>query len=329
MLGFTVFFRKRNYSILASFLLLLAFSCKPDEDTVKEQGYWKSFNPFETDYDSRQLAKADFFATEAEPIGEINLTEASGLALSSNNPGFLWAHQDSGNENRLFLLDSESGEIVAAYRILGILNRDWEDMEIVQDPLNGHNYLYVGDTGDNDAVYGSYTIYRFGEPHFHESHRGKVIDLEPEVDKIRYRYPGRNHDVEALIIDPPTQDVYLVTKRDDYSILYVAPYPQQLDEEFTLILGGEFSFSAATAATISSDGSEILIKTYDQIFYWQRSEGEPLIETLARTPLEAPYNPLEAQGEAICFDHQRGYYTLSESWNGISPELYYYEREME
>jgi hypothetical protein len=317
----------KMYSTLIFCLLLLAFTCKSDEDIGNEQDYWESFQPFQTNYDSRELAKAAFFSGEAAAVGEIELEEASGLAWSSSNPGFLWTHQDSGNDNRLFLLDSRSGDVVAAYRIHGLENRDWEDIEIAPGGREGPDYLYVGDIGDNDAVYGSYTIYRFEEPLFQESHRGKIIDLEPEVDKIRYHYPGQNHDVETLMVDPHTRDIYLVTKRDANSILYVAPYPQQLNEEFTLIRGGEFSFNAATAGTLSKDGSEILIKTNDQIFYWHRSEGELLIETLARAPMEAPYNPREIQGEAICFDHQGGYYTLSESVNGLSPELYYYGRE--
>lgn len=318
---------KTNYPVLLSLCVLLLWSCKADDDIADEQTYWESFQPFITNYDTRQLEKASFFSAAAATIGKVELGEASGLAWSRSNPGFLWAHQDKGNDNRLFLLDSKSGEIVAAYRIQGIDNRDWEDIEIAPGPLDDRNYLYIGDTGDNNAAYGSYTIYRFEEPQLQESHRGKLIDLEIEVDQINYRYPEGNHDVEALMVDPLTRDIYLVTKRDARAVLYVVPYPQVLDKEFTVLKGGEFSFLAVTAATVSEDGREILIKTYDQIFYWQRQHNEPLVETLGRAPLEAPYSSEEAQGEAVCFDNKGGYYTLSEFRDNARPVLYYYSRQ--
>jgi len=47
---------------------------------------------------------------------------------------------------------------------------------------------------------------------------------------------------------------------------------------------------------------------------------------MARIPALAPYDPAEAQGEAVCFDQNGGYYTLSEFSNSIIPELYYYKR---
>lgn len=319
--------RPRFTILFCCSLLLFFFSCQEDDDVVDEGGYWDSFQPFTTDYNPDQLEETVFFAASALSRGEVELDEASGLAWSRTNPGFVWTHQDHGNDNRLFLLDSQSGEIVAAYRIRGLENRDWEDIEIAAGPVDGLHYLYIGDTGDNEAVYGSYTIYRFEEPLFRESHRNKVIELEVEVDEINFRYPAQHHDVEALMVDPLTKDLYLVTKRDTRSIVYVAPYPQPLEEEFTMLTGGELSFWAVTAATVSEDGREILIKTYSQIYYWQRLDDEPLVEALSRAPLMAPYNPIEMQGEAVCFDDKGGYYTLSELRDDTSPVLYYYARE--
>lgn len=308
-------------------LLLFLFSCQEEDDVAEEGEFWESFQPFTTDYHTDKLEETLFFPAMAAARGEVALEEASGLAWSRNNPGFIWTHQDSGNDNSLFLLDSKNGEIVATYRIRGTQNRDWEDIEIAPGPLEGKNYLYVGDFGDNNAVYGSYTIYRFEEPRFEESQRGKEIDLEIEVDHINYCYPEQDHDVEALMVDPFTKDIYLVTKRDMGSIVYVAPYPQLMGDEFTVLKGGEFPFWAVTAATVSEDGQEILIRTYDQIFYWHREGDEPLVETLGREPLKAPYNPEEAQGEAVCFNNKGGYYTLSEFSNNIRPVLYFYARE--
>ncbi len=312
-----------NYIVIACCSVFWLSCLSPDpEESIK----WENHEPFEVEYDLRELVKLDLFASRGEPRGESTLIEASGLAKSRINPGMIWSHQDRGNDNRIFLLDAQSGETIAAYRIDGMRNRDWEDIEIAKDPLDGKDYLYLGDIGDNDQVYASYTIYKFREPIFESSHRGKVIDLEWEFETIRFRFPDKSHDTEALMVDPKTGDIYLATKRDFWSMLFVAPFPQSTEEEFELFHLGNFGFRRALAGTVSEDGLEALIKNDDQIFYWNRSENESFLEMIQRAPKEAPYNPVEAQGEAICFEVSGGYYTLSEYSNGIKPVLYRYKR---
>lgn len=305
------------------YFLLVLFSCSAIEEVPVDQ--WQEHIPFESTFQERELDLADQFTSVGESLGASTLIEASGLIYSRKNPGYLWSHQDKGNDNRIFLLDSKTGKTVASYRLTGMQNRDWEDIEIGPGPEAGVDYIYLGDVGDNDQVYSEYTIYRFEEPLFEEGHRGNINDLEIAFDKIIFNYPDKSHDVEALMVDPETKDIYLATKRDFWAMLFVAPYPQQVDEKFTVIHAGTFSFRRALAGNVSKNGDEVLIKNDDRIFYWKRGEGEKFIDMMSRAPLLAPYNPVEAQGEAICFDPLGGYYTLSEFSNGIIPELYHYQ----
>ncbi|WP_157972091.1 hypothetical protein [Pleomorphovibrio marinus] len=314
---------KKHY-ITSICLLGLLSACL--NTTPEFESPWENQNSFAVEYDLRNLVTVDFFAKEGESMGESTLIEASGLARSRKNEGYLWTHQDRGNDNRIFLMDENTGETVAAYKITGMRNRDWEDIEIVTDPQDGMDYLYLGDIGDNAQVYNSYTIYKFLEPEFEPAHRGKVVDLEWEFEEFKFRFPDKSHDTEALMVDPWTGDIFLATKRDFWSMLFVAPYPQPVEEEFTLIHAGNFGFRRALAGTVSDDGLEVLIKNDDQIFYWNRTEGESFLNMMQEVPKEAPYNPVEAQGEAICFGKYGGYYTLSEYSNGITPELFHYKR---
>jgi len=305
--------------------LLILFSCSGTEDMPDD--FWQSWIPFETAYEVEGLERIDIFSTQGESRGISTLIEASGLIYSRKNPGYLWSHQDKGNDNRIFLIDSNSGETVAAYRLIGMQNRDWEDIEMGPGPESGVDYIYLGDVGDNDQVYSQYTIYRFEEPEFEEAHRGQIIGLDMPFDKIVFDYPDKSHDVEALMVDPVTRDIYLATKRDFWSMLFVAPYPQPIDMKFTVRHAGTFSFRRALAGNVSADGNEVLIKNDDRIFYWKRGDGESFVDMMARVPSRAPYDPVEAQGEAICFDDHGSYYTLSEYSNGIVPELYHYSRK--
>ncbi|WP_143959850.1 hypothetical protein [Litoribacter populi] len=312
----------KKLSIL--FLILLQFCVQSSEPQIDK---WEQWEPFSSEYSINDLERVQNFESPGIDKGESTLIEASGLAYSRKNPGHVWSHQDSSNDNLIFLLDANTAETVAAYRIPGVNNRDWEDMEIGPGPVDGVDYLYLGEIGDNRQVFSSYRIYRFEEPIFEEAHRGEVVTLEWEFDLIEFDYPDKSHDAEALMVDPFTKDIFIATKRDFRSMVFVAPYPQPVNEKFTLTHVGDLGFTRALAGTVSADGNEVLIKNDDRIFFWERNEGESFEDILARTPKLAPYEPVEPQGEAICFDPNGGYYTLSEFSNGIVPVLYHYQRK--
>lgn len=303
-------------------LVLLLFSCKENEAPESNP----DINiPFKPDYKLSDLEVSGFFATAPEAKGKVDLKEASGLAFGRKNEGYIWTLQDKGNSNSIFLLDAITGETVVEYLVKGTKNRDWEDIEISAGPESGKNYLYIGDTGDNNLEYEDYTIYRIEEPKFEESHRNQTLVLEIPFDKIIFEYPDKSHDVETLMVDPDTKDVFLVTKRDIFSLLYHLPYPQKTDKLNKAVLSGRFPFRIATAGTVSEDGNEVLIKTYDRVFFWKKSADESFVSLLGSAPTFAPYEK-EEQGEAICFDEKGGYFTLSE-WNeGIIPDLNHYKR---
>lgn len=291
---------------------------------------WNKHIPFETNYPTFNMPVTGDFVSLPLAVGEVDLSEASGIAMSVKNPGMIWSHNDSGHPNTIFLLDATNGAIVARYQVDGTANIDWEDIEVASGPIDGESYVYISDTGDNDQKRTSYSIYRFPEPVFTEAHRGQLIKVpnDGRVDRLRFQYPDGSHDTESLLVDPVTRDIFLVTKRDVFSILYVAPYPQPTDKMFTMHKAGVFSFREASAGTSSTDGTKVLIKNRQQIFYWTRHEGESMVSMLARTPISAPYAG-EPQGEAVCFDPEYNYYTLSEALNSTTkPKLYKYTHQL-
>ncbi len=154
-----------NFTLIFGFCFTL-FSCQQgDTLPLSEYSYpWESHVPFKTDHSLMFLPFSDKFSTTPEELCEVEISEASGLAYSVRNPGMIWTHNDSGHSNSLFLLNATTGEIEAKYTIQGTINVDWEDMEIVVDPLDGEPYIYISDTGDNDEKRSEYTIYRFKEP---------------------------------------------------------------------------------------------------------------------------------------------------------------------
>ena len=105
-----------------------------------------------------------------------------------------------------------------------------------------------------------------------------------------------------------------------------APLPFGETIEMTHLGNINFRFQQITAADISHDGEHILLKSYDYIYYWHRTNNAPLNEVFLGTPIRLPYNA-EVQGEAVCWlNEQNQYMTISELNNGILPGLSRYNQ---
>jgi hypothetical protein len=278
------------------------------------------------------------------------LKEASGLSASVNNPNLLWAHNDGGNEARIFLLDKQA-HIKATIRFANINQRDWEDIAVGPGPEEGKNYIYVGDIGDNESKHNDKFIYRVEEPLV--DWRTTVDTTLKKIDCIKFQLPDGSRDAEALLVDPLTRDIYVFSKREVKVNLYKLAYPQSTTEiiqaelvlpklefnqfearsvskmgEETLINGYHSTFyNQIVSCDISDDGLEILVKSYSSVYYWKRTKEESIIEVLQKTPILLPYFP-EPQGEAIAFDVAgTGYYTVSEERGELPQRLFFYKRK--
>ena len=256
---------------------------------------------------------------------EIN--EASGIEASSKNPGVFWTFNDSGGENKIYAFSS-TGKDLGSYKINGSSNVDWEDISIGPGPTENEYYIYIGDFGDNGHHRTYKSIYRIIEP-FVDTLQSKVNTALDGVTRLVFKYPDEiKYNAEALMIDPLTNDVYVVLK-DDITRVFRATKPDSfhwvpdwivdtLEVVDTLVFR-----SKANAADISDSGTEILIKDDDFVYHWYRDSTESVAETLGRIPKVLPYVK-EPNGEGICWaPDSSGYYTFSE---GLHPHLYFYPR---
>jgi len=272
-----------------------------------------------------QEVRKDIFGTGVI-VGVLDskkIDEASGLAASRVNPGMLWTHNDSGDKARIFLIDS-LGRHQAIVSLKGFTNRDWEDIAVGPGPERDKTYVYVGEIGDNSGKFEYKYIYRFEEPRL--TREDTALDVD-QVDSIKFVFPDGPRDSEGLMIDPFTKDLYIFSKREPNVNLYRLAYPQSTTAVVTAekVLE-ELPFTLIVAADWSADGQEILIKNYEQVFYWRKNGTESIIELLKTQPAILPYHE-EPQGESIAFDiHGKGYYTLSEEAKGVKPALMFYKR---
>ena len=263
-----------------------------------------------------------------ENVGQI--PEASGIVASYRNKGYLWTHNDSGDRNRIFLLDA-NGKGTREFNLEGATNRDWEAISMAQFPEG--SYIYVGEIGDNNAVHAESAIYRVPEPDITAT-TAQYVTLK-NVQKISFKYPDGPRDAECFLIDQVSKDIFIISKRENSKRLYKLSYPQSYTQTSTAEFVQELTFSAnpgqpsyITDGNVSVDNKEIIIKNYLQIFHWRRNANETIPEALKRTPTILPYMA-EPQGEGVCFSQSNsGYYTISETGPSFVPvKLYFYKRK--
>jgi hypothetical protein len=226
-------------------------------------------------------------------------TEVSGLALSRS--GVLWAHNDSGDALRVLALDRR-GRLLREVAVTGAEAVDWEDIAA------RNRTLYVADIGDNLAQRPEVAVYRLPEP-------GPGV-TSVAAERIALRYTDGAHDAEALLVDPRTGAIVVVTKDvGGASGVYVAS-DGRLREQATLRLGiGQL----ITAGDVSGDGRTIVLRSYDRAFVYTRRRGESLARALRRAPCVAGADLLdEGQGESLALTRDgRAFYTVPEGPNPL------------
>ncbi len=287
-----------------------------------------SFPP--TNYNPSTLDSTKLFSTipVVNNLARTDLLEISGVAASRINAAILYIHDDSGNPAQVYLTDG-TGADKGTLSLTTVGNRDWEDIAVGPGPVAGVSYVYVADIGDNDSKYGSVFIYRFPEPNL----AGKTIPYVANitaVDAIELKYPDGPRNAETLMVDPMTKDIYIASKESNISKVYVARYPQSTISATVMTPVAQLFFNKATGGDISADGTEILLRSNQLIWYWKLPVGTSISAGLVTQPQIAPYANNEPQGEGVGFAADgTGYYTDTEikGYPGKLATISFYKRK--
>ncbi len=241
---------------------------------------------------------------EAKQLGTItdkSLAEISGITASRFSPGVYWVHNDSGDKARLYAVDAK-GKLLAKVDVTGAKNRDWEDL--ASGPgANGKPALYIADTGNNEGERDDLTVYRV--PELKLSSDKKTATESAEA--FPFSYPDGNHDCEAILVDPTSGQIYLVTKtlKSDCAV-YRFPLPLKANQKVVVEkVGGQKVKSIAqlrmvTGGAVSPDGSRVAIRTYFGAFELPRTKGKAFGTIFDHEPTIIKV-PLMSQAEAIAY----------------------------
>ena len=257
------------------------------------------------------------------------MDEISGISASGIFESIYYIHNDSGDTSRFFAITPD-GTLKHTIYFKGDPSVkqgvvDCEDIAVGPGPTPGKSYVYMGDIGDNNAVRRYITIYRMEEK---TSWAKDSLINEKNAVPLHLKYPDQPKDAETLMVDPIQKLIYIVSKRKDTVNVYTTPLNYRANDTLVLtkrcklFFEGIKPFKWITAGDISKDGRQILLKSYEKVYYWKRQNNESIWKVMQEKPKELPYQ-VEKQGEAIGFTPDgSGYYTTSE---GVFSPIYYYK----
>jgi hypothetical protein len=257
-------------------------------------------------------------------VADSTITELSGIAASRRNPGVWWIVEDSGNPAAVHAI-GDGGAALGTFTLQGASNVDWEDVAVGPGP-GGPNYLYVGDIGGNSTPTQSnrtsIVVYRVPEPVAPGS--GTLTGVEA----ITLTYPGgAKYDAEALVVDPVSGALYVITKQAFSARVFRAAGSGVLQLVATLSIPGvPGGITAVTGADVTPDGGIVGLRVDEfpssgngLVLLYPRPSGGALHDAFGQ-PRCSGATGAELQGEAIGFTPDgRGYVTVSE---GTNPPLH-------
>lgn len=235
--------------------------------------------------------------TKLVTVTDPRISESSGLVASPTHPDLVWTVNDSGHTASVFGVSLRTGRTVVVLRLRDTDARDWESMAAGRLP-DGRGVLWVGDTGDNNAVRESIVLRLVHEP-ARLPDDGRAVEVTPV--SLRVRYPDGPHDVEALVATPDGR-LLLVTKELFAGTVYQVP-----PEAVRTALSGTSVTTPVTARNVGGvgqslvtdgaalpDGRIVLRGYVDAVVYTDRTRSDRGL-----APQRTISLPVQQQGETL------------------------------
>lgn len=269
----------------------------------------------QSSYHRRALAK----------VVDPKLGEISGIVPSTTLLNHFWVHNDSGDGASIYLIDT-LGKLRYEVVLEDVKAVDFEDIAWLN--VDGIPHLLVADIGNNRKDREVLSLYLFEEPTLTGDCKkpSKIVISRSDIKEIKIRYVDKKRDAEAIFVDPIDNQVWIISKRDLHVHLFSFTISDQETGIVNLYPKATLPFTFITAADISDDGSQIVMKSLVQIYHWDRQQESSILKTLSKPFRTIPYT-VEPQGEAIAFDKNNAdFYSISERALGMDAYLYKYEK---
>jgi hypothetical protein len=193
--------------------------------------------------DPTPVPKKKLFTTRDE-----RLQESVGLAKSQKYEGIYWTMTDSGDTVRVFAVNT-SGKVKAELTFKAEV-RDVEAIAVDRDGT-----IYIADIGDNKATRDTIEIYTIPEP-------DALEDANVRYHRYDFEYPDGAHNAETLLVEPGTNQLYIVTKAEKgLGGIYAAPPDPSREGTNELTKLAPAPTGTFTDGTFLPDGQRVVLRT--------------------------------------------------------------------
>ena len=208
--------------------------------------------------------------------------EISGMTYSQRHEGVIYLHNDSSGGPLVYAVDASTCRTLATLTVAGIEARDLEAIASGRD-RKGRPILWLADIGDNLDSWSEVRLHRVREP-------AVLRDRTVTARTYRFTYADRPHDAEALLADPDSLRVWVVTKQDARGRLYALP-SRMSRSTVNVATPVRKETGMVTDGSVSPDGSRYALRDYvdAEVFAGLPPGRDP----------QTVYLPLQLQGEAM------------------------------
>jgi archaellum component FlaG (FlaF/FlaG flagellin family) len=249
-----------------------------------------------------------------------DLVETSGIIVYE--PNRIWSHNDKGNTNQLFLVDT-TGAIIKTITVTNAQNIDWEDLTV-----DTQGRIYINNAGNNKNNRTNLSIYRIPNPNLIEGNtvQAEIIRFAYE-DQTKFPPPNsnKNFDVEAIVWR--NDSIHLFTKDRStpytgYTKNYIIP---STPGNYTVTLVDSFfietiNYTApVTAADINLITGELVLLTKDRILSFTNYPGSKFFKG---DIIDYRFTSSVGQVEAISFVNKRKLYITEEGSSSLPGNIY-------
>jgi hypothetical protein len=253
-------------------------------------------------------------AREIGPLEDDGVVEASGMAPSWSGE-VLWINNDAGDAPLLYAVGIDGGEL-GSVLVNGASHTDWEDL--ASGPCDAAcSCLYVADIGNNDGTRTEGVVWRIPEP--------SADDAESSpAEALSYVFPDGPTDSEAMLVDPETGEIFLLTRTIGTTRVYAFPdapaepteAPVTLELVVTLDLSELGNDGEVVGGSVSRGGGRVALRTNGDLLLFG---GDGVRDALAApyTRLPTPEVP-DPEAMSWSVDGSRIYLTNE----GLTPSLW-------
>ena len=241
------------------------------------------------------------------------ISESSGLLYFNKK---LITHNDSGNEAKLYELDSLTLSIDRTVTITNATNTDWE--AITQD----EEYIYIGDFGNNLGLRRDLTIYRISKSDYLSSDTVMAtISSFSYEDQMEFTDNGNSDwDAEAFFVLDDA--LVILTKQWQSQGCVAYSIPKIPGSYVATRVGAVEDVGLVTDATYDPDTNRLVVMGYLNILLpfigiVENVDSDAVLDGFVKVPLALNF----VQAEGITQTSATHYFFTSESYSRQNPTI--------